>query len=228
MKLNLPRVSIKTFRRRLTSVDSTPQLAILGICSGLVTGIVIVIFRKMVETPLEYLLGNSENFEGMDWPLYFLLPFGGAILIAVLMAFIKPDYRPVGVTHVLQRLGRYQGHLPAGNLLTQLFAGTLGLATGQSGGREGPAIHLGAAGSSLLGQYLNLPNNSIRILVGCGAAAAISGSFNTPIAGVIFSMEVIIMDIPLPVFFPSSSQRLLPPLSISLYLEPTSRLVFRP
>ena len=203
MKQIFARVSIESFRRQLASVDSTPQFALLGICSGLVTGLVIIVFRKMVEMPLSIMLPeNSENFEGLSLPYYFIMPFVGGLILALFMSLIRPDHRPVGVTHVLQRLGRYQGHLPVGNLLTQLFAGTIGLVSGQSGGREGPAIHLGAAGSSLLGQYLNLPNNSIRILVGCGAAAAIAGSFNTPIAGVIFSMEVIILEYTIAGFVP--------------------------
>ena len=61
-------------------------------------------------------------------------------------------------------------------------------------GREGPAIHLGAAASSRVGALLRLPDNNIRVLVGSGAAAAIAGSFDMPIAGVIFSMEVIILE----------------------------------
>jgi len=115
---------------------------------------------------------------------------------------VREGARSVGVVHVLERLARHQGHLPARNLLVQFVGGIIALVSGQSGGREGPAIHLGAAGSSLLGQYLNLPNNSIRILVGCGAAAAISASFDTPIAGVIFSMEVIIMEYTVAGFIP--------------------------
>lgn len=106
------------------------------------------------------------------------------------------------MTHVLDRLAQHQGHLPLRNLFTQFIAGSLTLITGQTSGREGPAIHLGAAVSSLTGQVLNLPNNSIRILVGCGAAAAIGCSFNTPIAGVIFSMEVIIMEYTIAGFIP--------------------------
>ncbi|MGB2239835.1 MAG: chloride channel protein, partial [Pseudomonadales bacterium] len=64
------------------------------------------------------------------------------------------------------------------------------------------AVHLGAATSSLLGQLLKLPNNSIRVLIGCGSAAAIGASFNTPIAGVIFSMEVIVMEYTIAGFMP--------------------------
>jgi CIC family chloride channel protein len=91
----------------------------------------------MVEMPLSILLpGNSENFEGLSWPYYFIMPFVGGLILALLMSLIKPDHRPVGVTHVLQRLGRYQGHLPAGNLLTQLIAGTIGLVSGNPGAEK--------------------------------------------------------------------------------------------
>ena len=102
----------------------------------------------------------------------------------------------------MERLSLHQGHLPLRNALLQFFGGMLALVTGQSGGREGPAVHLGAAASSQLGQIFRLPNNSIRALVGCGTAAAIAASFNPPIAGVIFAMEVVMMEYTIASFIP--------------------------
>ncbi|MDA8533992.1 chloride channel protein, partial [Pseudomonadales bacterium] len=102
----------------------------------------------------------------------------------------------------MERLHRHQGYLSVKNLLVQFVTGAIALISGQTGGREGPAIHLGASVSSLLGQTLKLPNNSIRVLIGCGAAAAIGSSFNTPIAGVIFSMEVIVLEYTIAGFMP--------------------------
>jgi len=203
LRKQLAQFSMRGFRRSLASFDAVRQFAILGIISGVVTGVVILAFRTLIEIPLAIFLDNDfDNFEALPQHYYFIVPVVGAIGLAILLSLIKKEHRSVGPVHVLERLARHQGHLPWQNALTQFCAGIIALASGQSGGREGPAIHLGAAGSSLLGQSLSLPNNSIRILVGCGAAAAISASFNTPMAGVIFSMEVIIMEYTVAGFIP--------------------------
>ncbi|MBT3426172.1 MAG: chloride channel protein [Gammaproteobacteria bacterium] len=199
----IPDLSLTTFRRQLASLDSVPQFALLGIFSGFLTGLTVLLFRLVVETVLVWFLpGDSESFEQLPALESFLLPIAGGITLAILLFLLKEQDRSIGVTHVLDRLAQHQGHLPLRNLLSQFIAGSIALITGQTGGREGPAIHLGAAASSLLGQALKLPNNSIRVLVGCGAAAAIGCSFNTPIAGVIFSMEVIIMEYTIAGFIP--------------------------
>ncbi len=196
------KITISTFRHRLASINSVPQFAVLGVASGIVTGVVIIGFRLLLEWPLNQLVGDPEGFEALGLPWVILLPIAGALAILAILALFDDKDRQVGVVHVLERLDRHQGHLPVRNALLQFVTGAIALASGQSGGREGPAIHLGAAGSSLIGSYLNLPNNSIRVLVGCGAAAAIAASFNTPIAGVIFSMEVIIMEYTIAGFVP--------------------------
>lgn len=199
-----PVYTLRGFRRSLASIDALPQFAILAIFSGLVTGLVILAFRTVIELPLSMLLteGDFENFEGLSTLSHLMLPTLGALSIGVAFSVLRSDRQQVGVCHVLQQLSSHQGYLPWRNLLVQFVGGALALLTGQSSGREGPAVHLGAASSSLLGQALKLPNNSIRILVGCGAAAAISASFNTPLAGVIFSMEVVVMEYSIAGFIP--------------------------
>ncbi|WP_299202273.1 chloride channel protein [uncultured Amphritea sp.] len=189
-------LSFAHFRNRLAHAEALPQLVLLGIMSGLVSGMVILAFRLMIDLPLEFWLpgGQSENFEGLPVWLRIVLPIIGVIVIALLFWQLLPATRKVGVVHVLERLSYHQGNLPAKNMLVQFFGGGIALLTGQSVGREGPAIHLGAACGSLIGQVFKLPNNTLRLLVGCGVAAAISAAFNTPLAGVIFSMEVILME----------------------------------
>ena len=194
---------IRSFRSALSSLEAAPQFALLGILAGLCTGLVILAFRWVVERTLILILPNGpESFEQLALADRFLLPTAGAITLALIFRLLKPSDRQLGVTHVLERLQRHQGYIAFRSLVIQFFAGALALVTGQTGGREGPAIHLGAATSSLLGQTLKLPNNSMRILIGCGTAAAIGSSFNTPIAGVIFSMEVIVMEYTIAGFMP--------------------------
>jgi CIC family chloride channel protein len=198
------KISLEFFRRRLADAEALPQLSILAIAAGLITGLVILVFRSIVD----YVLGSwllpegSESFEALTHLERLALPIIGAALVGLMLTRLSAENRRVGVVHVMERLSRHQGYLPIRNALVQFFGGILALISGQSGGREGPAIHLGAASSSLLGQTFELPNNSMRTLVACGTAAAIAGSFNTPIAGVIFAMEVVMMEYTIGSFIP--------------------------
>ncbi len=104
--------------------------------------------------------------------------------------------------HVISRLHSSYGMLPWRNAVVQFFGAAVALATGQSGGREGPGVHLGGAVNSVVGQALALPNNSLRVLIACGSAGGIAAAFNTPLAGVIFAMEVIIAEYTVAGFMP--------------------------
>lgn len=196
--------ALERLRHRLSTADAIPQLAILGVLVGLSTGIVMLMFRGVIELPLMMLLPghDAENFESLDPVWRAGLVVSGALLLGLCNQRLAPQYRPVGVAHVMERLHAHNGRMPFANAVVQFVGGATALLTGQSGGREGPAIHLGAAVSSLFGQFLDLPNNSIRTLVASGTAAAIAGSFNTPLAGVVFAMEVIMMEYTIASFIP--------------------------
>ncbi len=175
--------ALENLRLRTSRPDALIQLAILGTIVGLMTGLVIVSFRLLIETAQSSFLpyNNPENYEGLPLHLRILLPIMGAILLAILYKLLVKKDTTVGVSHVMERLSYHQGYLGVRSLLTQYIGGAIAIISGQSLGREGPAIHLGAATSSLIGQKLGLPNNTIRTLVACGTAAAISASFNTPL-----------------------------------------------
>ena len=195
---------LRDFRHRLADADSLLHLSILGVVSGICCALVMLAFRFVIETPsaLWLPLNSAENFEALPGWLHFCLPLAGALVIGLALRKLAVADTRTGVPHVITRLHAHHGHMPAKNALVQFFGGAVAIASGHSGGREGPAIHLGAAANSLLGQKLLLPNNSIRVLVGCGTAAAIAASFNTPIAGVIFAMEVIMMEYTISGFTP--------------------------
>ena len=196
--------TLESFRRQLANVDALPQLCVLGLVSGVITGAVMVAFRLLLEAGAALYMpdGDPEAFEGlMPW-LRALLPIVAVTLIGLLLYRQRSAARKLGVSHVIERLTYHQGRFPLRNWLNQWWVGVVSVLGGLSAGREGPAIHLGAAASSGLGLKLRLPNNSLRVLVACGTAAGISASFNTPIAGVIFAMEVVMMEYTLMSFMP--------------------------
>ena len=190
-------------RHQVAHLDALPQLTLLGLITGVASAGIIVAFRLAIDGPLAALFnGHPEDFESLPRHWHFLLPFLGALLIGTLLHYVPKHRRAVSVGHVLDRLHNHQGKLPAYNWTVQFVGGVLALLSGQSMGREGPAVHLGAGAASQLGQWLRLPNNCLRTLIGCGVASAIAASFNTPMAGVIFSMEVILMEYTIAGFIP--------------------------
>jgi CIC family chloride channel protein len=198
---------LNRFRDRLADVDALPQLAILGLLSGLLAGGVIILFRLGIELSQSSFLpgGDTESYEALSMTTRFLLPAAGGLLIGLIFHALNTTASggiQVGIVHVLERLAYHQSHLPWRNFLLQFVGATISLISGHSVGREGPGVHLGAASSSLMGQALHLPNNSIQTLLACGAAASIAASFNTPIAGVVFAMEVIVMEYTIAGFTP--------------------------
>lgn len=180
------------------------MLALLGLLSGLLVGVLIVLFRLYIETGQALILpaGDPENYEALSLPFRIMLSTGGGLMLGLVFFLFARKTIRIGVIHVLERLNYHEGHLPFRNAAFQFIAGGISIISGHSVGREGPSVHLGAAASSLLGQKLRLPNNSIRTLVACGSAAAIASSFNTPLAGVIFSMEVIMLEYSISGFIP--------------------------
>ncbi len=189
-------------RRQLSDSAALPELSVLAVAVGLVTGVVVLLFRGAIEGVTWLLHGQTADGDLLNLELRVILPIIGALGLGILLNRLPPDSRRFGVVHVMERLARHRGRLPVRSAINQFAGGVFGLAMGLSGGREGPAVHLGAAASSLLGEAFRLPDNCVRTLVACGTAAAIGASFNTPMAGVIFAMEVVMMEYAIVSFIP--------------------------
>jgi len=189
---------------RMAHVDALPQLSLMGVVAGLLSGGVIIAFRWVIEVgaPLLSPMENSDAFESIEPHWRLAIAVSGGLIVGLLFHFTRRDVRQVGVVHVIERLNYHQGHMPLRNALMQFVGAALSIVCGHSVGREGPSIHLGATSGSLLGRKLGLPNNSVRTLVGCGVAAAIAAGFNTPLAGVVFAMEVVLMEYTIVGFVP--------------------------
>lgn len=189
---------------RLSRADAQLQPAILGLFVGLLTGVVIVAFRWLVEqSQIAILPGHDpEAYEALSSIWRLIIPVVSGLAIGMLFQAVSRDHYVVGIIHVMERLAYHQGQLTWKKFLLQFVGAGLAIIGGHSIGREGPSVHLGAATGSLMGQSLRVPNNNVRILVACGTAAAIAASFNTPLAGVVFAMEVVMLEYTITSFIP--------------------------
>ncbi len=195
---------LERHRLHLSRPDALLQLSGMGLLTGFLAGAVIVAFRLAVESIQAGMLPGHlpENYEALPPLARFLLPLCGGVLIGFIFHRYAKGLYVLGIARIMERLAYHQGHLSLREFFLQFIGAAIAIISGHSVGREGPHVFLGAASGSLMGQKLSLPNNSIRTLVGCGAAAGISASFDTPLAGVIFALEVIMMEYTLASFIP--------------------------
>ena len=195
---------LEQIRLNLSRSDALLTLALMGLVTGVLAGGVIVAFRLAVEEgPAFFMPGReAENFEALPAWLRLLMPIAGGLFIGLLFRWAAGGQYVMGVARVMERLAYHQGYISLREFVLQFVGAAVSIVSGHSVGREGPHVYLGAAAGSLLGQRLSLPNNSIRTMVGCGIAAAIAASFNTPLAGVIFALEVVMMEYTLASFIP--------------------------
>ncbi len=178
------------------------QLCLLGVTAGVIAAILIILFRLLIIASHALFLPATDDFSELSGFHRLILPAIGAILIVIFAYLSKYKHYRLGVPFVIHRIKQNYGHIPLVSSVNQFVGGALALIFGFSVGREGPSVHIGAAGASLLGSWLHLPYNAMRTLSGCGVAAGISATFNTPLAAVIFVMEVVLREYKIHVFVP--------------------------
>ncbi len=193
---------LEAFRLRVSRTDSIPEHCLLGVLSGVLAAAVIIAFRSLIEFAQDAFLPHYYDYESLDYFWRLVLPVAGGAALGLLFLAVPKTLHRVGVTHIIERLDYHQGRLPWGNAAVQFVGGAVALICGHSVGREGPSIHLGAASSNVPAQWLGLPNNALRVVGTCGAAAGIAATFSTPLAGVAFAMEVLMMESTVAAFAP--------------------------
>ena len=180
----------------------------LSIVVGVAAGYFAIAFRGLIGFFQNIFLHDQVSFQLMAplnhvrGPLIILFPVFGLIAVNFLVRRFAPEASGHGVPEVMEAVITRAGRMRARIVAIKALASSLTIASGGSVGREGPIVQIGSATGSVLAQFFDLRPNLMRTLVGCGAAGAVAATFNTPIAGVIFAIEVIILELKTKSFIP--------------------------
>ena len=160
---------------------------------GLGAGVGALVFRWLIDQVHRFSfegLGNALPFLG-DYVLV-LAPALGGLIVGPLIYFFAREAKGHGVPEVMEAVALRGGRIRPIVVVIKSLASSITIGSGGSVGREGPIVQIGSALGSTLGQLLHMSDERIRSLVACGAAGGIAATFNAPIAGVLFAMEVIL------------------------------------
>ncbi len=160
---------------------------------GIGTGLGAVTFRYLIQAVGWVGYDLIPRLTESSGRLYIIfVPAIGGLLVGLLIYFFAPEAKGHGVPEVMEAVALRGGRIRPIVALIKSLASSLSIGSGGSVGREGPIVQIGSALGSSLGQLLHLPEDRVRNLVACGAAGGIAATFNAPIAGVVFALEVIL------------------------------------
>ncbi len=165
----------------------------LALLVGVFGGLAAQLLKYLIHTIAGILTARVDLHTGNY--LYILLPALGVIVTALYVRYVVRDNISHGVTRVLWSISQNKSRLKRHNMYTSLLASSVTIGFGGSVGAEGPIVHTGAAIGSNLGSVFRMSPRILMILVGCGAAAGIAGIFKAPVAGMLFTLEVLMLDL---------------------------------
>ncbi len=139
-------------------------------------------------------LTPGEILRNVTWYWFLIVPAVGLILTSLIVKYLAPEARGAGVPEVMEAASIKGGIIRPRVAVFKTLASALSLGTGSSAGREGPMVQIGSAIGSLFGQMTQVSSQRMKTFVGCGAASGIAATFNAPIAGALFAVEIIIGD----------------------------------
>ena len=166
---------------------------ILSFVVGILTALAASLLKFLIEYIKHFL---TENFDstGVNW-LYLVYPVIGILLTGLFIRNVVRDDISHGVTKILYAISRRQSRIKRHNTWSSLFASAITIGFGGSVGAEAPIVLTGSAIGSNLGSAFKMEHRTLMLLVGCGAAGAVAGIFKAPIAGLVFTLEVLMIDL---------------------------------
>ena len=184
------------------------KLNLLAVLVGVIGGFGALLFRYLIffindlsffHKPSVHFITPLINHAG--WTV-LIIPAAGGLIVGLITYYFAPETKGHGVPEVMEAMARRGGRIRPRVAIAKVLASGVCIGTGGSAGREGPIVQIGSAAGSTIGQWLKLPSSDLRVLVGCGATAGIAATFNAPLAGVLFSIELILLELKTRSFVP--------------------------
>ncbi|MDE6237615.1 MAG: chloride channel protein [Muribaculaceae bacterium] len=174
-------------------INENRFVVFLALIVGIVCGFAAQLLKYLIHL-VAHALTSGFQTTSANW-LYLVYPVIGILIVTLFLKYVVKDNISHGVTKVLYAISRRKSRLKKKNMYASLVASSITIGFGGSVGAEGPIVFTGAAIGSNVGQAFRLSPKVLMILVGCGAAAGIAGIFRAPIAGMLFTLEVLMIDL---------------------------------
>ena len=168
-------------------------ILILSFLVGIFTAFAALILKVIIHWIQNFLTDNFNATEANY--LYLVYPVVGIFLTGLFVRYVVKDDISHGVTKILYAISRRQGRIKRHNTWSSIIASSITIGFGGSVGAEAPIVLTGSAIGSNLGTIFKMEHRTLMLLVGCGAAGAVAGIFKAPIAGLVFTLEVLMIDL---------------------------------
>lgn len=191
----MPRLlfSGKNTHKNLFKIDQVRLVYILSLVVGLLSALAAAALKYSIHY-LHVLIKGISDHSG-SFLVIIICPLAGMFLTFIFVKFIVKDQISHGISRILYAISRRKSLLKTHNTWTSIVASTLTIGFGGSVGAEAPIVLTGSSIGSTIGRFFKLNYKNITLLIGCGAAGAVAGIFKAPIAGIVFTLEILMLDL---------------------------------
>lgn len=183
----------RSLKTRIGDLDQRRLIYVLSLIVGLLSALAAALLKNAIHYTHQFLVQASAK--GSSGYFYLALPVIGMLITMLFVKHIVKDNIGHGISRVLYAISKKKSFLKVHHTWTSLVASTITIAFGGSVGAEAPIVLTGSAIGSAVGRFFKMNYRNITLLIGCGAAGAISGIFKAPIAGIVFTLEVLLLDL---------------------------------
>lgn len=185
----------KILHPQVEDIDQVKLVYLLSLVVGLLSALAAALLKNSIHYTNQILTRGITRESGGY--LYLAYPLFGMLLTLFFVRYIVRENIGHGISRILYAISKKKSHLKTHNIWTSVVASTLTIGFGGSVGAEAPIVLTGSSIGSVIGRFFKLNYRSITLLIGCGAAGAVAGIFKAPIAGIVFTLEILMLDLTL-------------------------------